>query len=163
MMQMQPFKVQLIHCKNWLFKVRFANAWFGRPELFLQASTVERIMKIKMPSPVCFCIWFWRNLFWIFCAADWCVVQMPHKVCAVTVRLAACWNRSLDYRHARFTLESRINEMAWSESDSVSGIYNNIFRGVSEILSCLYNSSCYVCISLAVTLHVKSWHSWPLK
>lgn len=114
MMRLQPFKVQLIHRKNWLFKFRFANAWFGRPELFLQATTVERIMKIKMPFPVCLCIWFWRNLFWIFCAADSCVVQMPHKVCAVTVRLPAYWDRSLEYRHARFTLDGRINEMAWS-------------------------------------------------
>lgn len=60
---------------------------------------------------------------------------MPLKVCTVAGRLTAYWNRSPAYRRARFTLESKINEMALS---SASDIYNHTLKCPSEPLSCLY-------------------------
>lgn len=82
--------------------------------MFLQPTTIGRIMKIKVLSPICL-VFLHLVLEESFTNILCC--RLVYNIDAlqgftVAVGLAACWNRSLGYGHARFTLESRINEMA---------------------------------------------------
>lgn len=91
---------------------------------------------------------------------------MPHKVCTVAVRLAAWWNRSLDYRHARFTLESRINKMVQS-CLILQQVFTVTLLGVSQShlavfilqfsLLCIYYLSCKTPSEILASLTSKKY------